>query len=223
VSQSAPISSNAARGLLGEDFDWADAIGGWRGLAEAVAPGAVFVAAFALWGGYRIPVLASVGSVVVLVMIRLIQRTPVTQALGGLVGVGIGAIWAWRAGDANEYFAPGLWYTGVYGLLLVASMVARWPAVGVVVALLKGWGSHWRQDRRAMRRFMLATGFYAATQAVKLVVQVPLYVAGATTALGTAKLILGVPWFAVALFVMWRMVKNVELAATPQDQPQPTE
>jgi len=74
-----------------------------------------------------------------------------------------------------------------------------------------------------MRRFMLATGFYAATQAVKLVVQVPLYVAGATTALGTAKLILGVPWFAVALFVMWRMVKNVELAATPQDQPQPTE
>ena len=145
MSQSAPISSNAARGLLGEDFDWADAIGGWRGLAEAVAPGAVFVAAFALWGGYRIPVLASVGSVVVLVMIRLIQRTPVTQALGGLVGVGIGAIWAWRAGDANEYFAPGLWYTGVYGLLLVASMVARWPAVGVVVALLKGWGSHWRQ------------------------------------------------------------------------------
>ncbi len=219
---SEPRKPTPAQQLLADDFDWAEAIGGWRGLAEAVAPGAVFVAAFLMWGGYRVPVIASVAIVVVLVAVRLIQRTPVTQALGGLFGVALGAIWAWRAGDANEYFVPGFWYTGIYTIALAASMVLRWPAVGVVVGLLKGWSTRWRADKRAMRRFQLATGFYVATQLVKLAVQIPLYLADATAALGTAKLALGVPWFAVALFVMWRMVRNVELAEERQDPPQPT-
>jgi len=216
-------ATGSAASLLGDDFDWADAIGGWRGLAESVAPGAIFVAAFLGWGGFRIPVLAAVATVVILATVRLIQRTPVTQALGGLLGVAVGAIWAWRAGDANEYFVPGFWYTGVYAVAMAISMVVRWPAVGIVVGLLKGWGSRWRTSPRAMRRFQAATGFYIATQAVKLAVQLPLYFAGATAALGTAKLALGLPWFAVALFVMWRLVRNVELPEAPEDQPRPTE
>lgn len=220
---SEPRKATPAQQLLADDFDWAEAIGGWRGLAEAVAPGAVFVAAFLIWGGYRIPVVASVAIVVVLVVARLVQRTPVTQALGGLFGVLLGAIWAWRAGDANEYFVPGFWYTGAYTVGLTISMALRWPAVGIVVGLLKGWSTHWRSDKRAMRRFQAATGFYVGTQIVKLAIQVPLYLAGATAALGTAKLVLGVPWFAVALFVMWSMVRNVELAEERRDPPLPTE
>lgn len=102
-------------------------------------------------------------------------------------------------------------------------MLARWPAVGVVVGLLKGWGTRWRHHPYAVRRFQAATGFYFATQLVKLAVQLPLYFAGATAALGVAKLALGLPWFAVALFVMWRMVRNVELPEDPQDQPPPKE
>ena len=150
TSQREPRKPAAAQQLLGDDFDWGEAIGGWRGLAEAVAPGAVFVGAFLMWGGYRAPVIASVAVVVVLVVARLVQRTPVTQALGGLFGVALGAIWAWRAGDANEYFVPGFWYTGVYTVALAVSMAVRWPAVGVVVGLLKGWSTRWRHDRRAM-------------------------------------------------------------------------
>lgn len=222
-SASPAVAAPAAASLVGEDFNWADAVGGWRGLAESVAPGGVFVAAFLVWGGFRVPVLAAVVTVVVLVVARLIQRTPVTQALSGLVGVGIGAVWAWRAGDANEYFVPGFWYTGLYALALLGSMLVRWPAVGVAVGLLKGWGSAWRAHPHIVRRFQMATGFYLVTQLVKLAVQVPLYLAGATAALGTAKLALGLPWFAIALFVMWRMVRNVALPEEPEDRPQPTE
>ena len=219
----APAAAPAAASLVGDDFKWADAVGGWRGLAESVAPGGVFVAAFLVWGGYKVPTSAAVAAVVVLVIARLIQRTPVTQALSGLFGVGLGAVWAWRAGDANEYFVPGFWYTGVYTVALVGSMLVRWPAVGIAVGLLKGWGGRWRSYPRVVRRFQVATGFYVATQVVKLAVQVPLYLAGATAALGTAKLALGLPWFAVALFVMWRMVRSVELPEEPEDLPQPTE
>ncbi len=222
TSANSPASAPAAS-LLGEDFNWADAIGGWRGLAESVAPGAIFVAAFLIWGGFRIPVVAAVATVVVMVAIRLIERTPVTQSLGGLFGVVLGAMWAWRAGDANEYFVPSFWYTGFYAAAMAVSMAVRWPAVGIAVGLLKGWGSRWRASPQAMRRFQAATAFYIGTQAVKLAVQLPLYFAGATAALGTAKLALGIPWFAVALFVMWRLVRNVELPEEPEDRPRPTE
>lgn len=210
-----------ASSLLGEDFDWSEAIGGWRGMAESVAPGGVFVASFLIWGGFKAPVIAALATVVLMVVVRLLQRTPVTQALGGLLGVGLGAIWAWRAGDATEFFVPSFFYTGGYALALFASMLARWPAVGVVVGLLKGWGGRWRLHPPALRRFQAATAFYLATQLVKLAVQLPLYFAGATAALGVAKLVLGLPWFAVALFVMWRMVRNVELPEAPEGPPPP--
>lgn len=209
--------------MLGEDFDWSEAIGGWRGMAESVAPGGVFVTAFLVWGGFRAPVIAAVATVLVMVLVRLVQRTPVTQALGGLLGVVLGAIWAWRAGDATQFFVPSFFYTGGYAVALLASMLARWPAVGIVVGLLKGWGAHWRHHPPAVRRFQAATGFYLATQLVKLAVQLPLYFAGATAALGVAKLALGLPWFAVALFVMWRMVRHVELPEDPEDPPPPKE
>lgn len=215
-------AGNAAS-LLGDDFDWSEAIGGWRGMAESVAPGGVFVTAFLVWGGFRAPVIAAVATVVLMVLVRLVQRTPVTQALGGLLGVGLGAIWAWRAGDATEFFVPSFFYTGGYALALLVSMLARWPAVGIVVGLFKGWGGRWRNHKPATRRFQAATGFYLGTQLVKLAVQLPLYFAGATAALGVAKLALGLPWFAVALFVIWRMVRNVELPEDPEDQLPPKE
>lgn len=221
ASNASPASP--AGSLLGAEFDWAEAIGGWRGLAESVAPGAVFVASFLIWGGFQIPVIAAVATVVVMVAIRLIERTPATQALGGLFGVVLGAVWAWRAGDANEYFVPGFWYTGAYALAMLVSMAVRWPAVGIAVGLLKGWGSRWRASPQAVRRFQAATAFYIGTQVVKLAIQLPLYFAGATAALGTAKLALGIPWLAVALFVMWRLVRNVKLPEEPEDLPQQTE
>lgn len=216
-------TTSPAASLLGDEFNWADAIGGWRGLAESVAPGAIFVAAFLVWGGFQIPVIAAVATVVVMAAVRLIERTPVTQALGGLLGVLLGAVWAWRAGDANEYFVPGFWYTGAYTVAMLVSMAVRWPAVGIAVGLLRGWGSRWRTSPPAMRRFHVATGFYIVTQVVKLAIQLPLYFAGATAALGTAKLVLGLPWFAVALFVMWRLVRNVKLPEEPGDRPRPKE
>ncbi|MCB2413868.1 DUF3159 domain-containing protein [Demequina sp. TTPB684] len=215
--------AGGASSLLGDDFDWSEAIGGWRGLVESVAPGGVFVTAYLIWGGFRVPVIAAIATVVAMVAVRLIQRTPVTQALGGLLGVAIGAIWAWRAGDATEFFVPSFFYTGGYAVALLASMLLRWPAVGIVVGLLKGWGGRWRLYPRVARRFQAATAFYLGTQLVKLAVQLPLYFAGATAALGVAKLALGLPWFAVALFVMWRMVRNVELPEEPEDQLQQRE
>jgi hypothetical protein len=190
---------------------------------ESVLPGVAFVSAFLVWGGFKLPVIAAVTVVVAMVTVRLIQRTPITQALSGLVGVALGAVWAWRAGDANEYFVPGFWVTGAYAAAMLVSILVRWPIVGIVVSMVRGWGRRWREDPAIMRRMQYATAVYVVSQSIRLAIQLPLYFADATAALGTARLALGAPYFALTLWVMWLMVRRVELAPEPQDQPQPKE
>lgn len=208
----------ASRVLAADEFSFSEAIGGWRGFAESVLPGLVFVVSYLGWGGFRIPVLASVAVVVAMVVARLVQRTPVTQALAGSFGVALGAVWAWRSGEAAEYFVPGFWITGAYALAVVMSMVVRWPAVGLVMGVVKGWGTRWRAHPALVKRFQLATGVFAASQLIKLAVQLPLYFGGAVAALGTARLAMGLPYFALTLWVLWLLVRNAEL---PQEQQGP--
>ncbi len=211
-------TSRVSRAMGEEQFSFSEAVGGWRGLIESVAPGLVFVVTYLVWGGFRIPVLSAVAVVVVMVLARLIHRTPVTQALSGSFGVALGAVWAWFSGDAGEFFVPGFWITGIYTLGVLVSMAVKWPAVGIVMGLIKGWGTRWRDDPAAMTRFQWASGLYAGSQLVKLAVQLPLYFAGAVAALGTARLAMGLPYFALTLWVIWLMVRNVELPPEPEDQ-----
>lgn len=215
--------SAAGRLLGGDEFSVQAAMGGWRGFIESAAPGIVFVVAYVAWGGFRVPVLASVAVMVVMVAVRLVQRTPPTQALSGAVGVGIGAIWAWRSGDASGYFVPGLWINAAYGAGVLLSMAVGWPVVGVVMGLIRGEGTAWRGRPAQRRRFQWATGILAAMFAFRLVVQVPLYLAGAVAALGTAKLIMGVPLFALTLWGVWLLVRDAKPVQAPQDPPPTTQ
>ncbi|WNM25710.1 DUF3159 domain-containing protein [Demequina capsici] len=208
--------------LSSEEFSLHQAIGGWRGFAESVAPGLVFVVAFLVWGGFRVPVIASVATVVVLVVARLVGRTPITQALSGVVGVALGAVWAWRAGDAGEYFLPGLWINAAWAAGVLLTMVVRWPLVGVVVALLRGGGMAWRKVPAAMRRYQWGTALLAGMFVLRLLVQVPLYLADRVAVLGTAKLAMGLPLTALTLWAIWFLVRTVERPEEPEAPLPPT-
>ncbi|WP_082110214.1 DUF3159 domain-containing protein [Demequina phytophila] len=223
MTEEQPAAENrAARLLGGESFDLHEAVGGWRGFVESSLPGVVFVAAYLLWGGFRVPVIAAGGVMAVLVIVRLIQRTPAVQAASGAIGVAIGAVWAWRSGDASGYFAPGLWLNAAYLAGILLSMVVRWPVVGVVMGLIRGEGTHWRADRAQMRRFQLASAVLAAMFALRLAVQVPLYLAGEVAVLGTVKLAMGVPLFALTLWGVWLLARDAGAARETQDPPPTT-
>ncbi|WP_084130509.1 DUF3159 domain-containing protein [Demequina sp. NBRC 110055] len=209
--------------LDAEDFSLADAVGGWRGFAEAAAPGVVFVAAYLIDGTMRVPVIAAVATMVVLVIVRLIQRSSIQQALSGAVGVGIGAIWAWRTGEPSDYFAGGLLLNAAYLVGLIISMVVRWPVVGIVAGLLRGEGTGWRQVPREMKAMQIATALLAAMFALRLAVQAPLYFADQVAALGTARLVMGVPLFALTLWAVWLVVQSARPASETPDPPQPTQ
>jgi hypothetical protein len=212
----------AARVLGGDEFSFSEAIGGWRGLIESALPGVVFVIVFLMAEDWAPPVIAASAVVAVLAVVRLIQRGPLTQALSGLVGVALGALWAWRSGSASDYLLPGILANAGYFVGVLVSMVVRWPVVGIVMGLVHGTGSAWRTEPGSMRRAQYGTAILAGMFALRLAVQVPLYLADLTAALGTAKLVMGLPLFALTLWVVWLLVKNVGRRPEPQDPPQQT-
>lgn len=212
------------RALTGEDFSFTDAIGGVRGLVESTLPGLVFVVVFVLARELTPALIASSVVALAAVVLRLVQRTPVTQAFSGMLGIAVGVAWAWWSGRAQDFFAGGLLANAGYLVAMVASIAARWPAVGVVVGLLRGEDTSWRTDparARERRRYVWATWVMAAVFGLRLAVQVPLYLAGegAVAALGTAKLAMGLPLFAVGLWVTWLLVGSRAAREDLPDQP----
>ena len=216
---SAP-ETRASRLLGGESFSFADAIGGWRGLVESALPGFVYVVVFLFADTWKAPTIAALAVVAVLVIIRLIQRGSLHQSLSGVIGVVIGAVWAWRSGNASNYFAPGVWIYVAYLAGLLISMAVRWPIAGVAMGLVHGTGSAWRKDRDEFRRAMWGTAVLAGMFALRIAVQLPLLLADQTAVLGTVKLVMGTPLFALTLWVTWLIVRNVGRKPIPGDQPQ---
>ncbi|MDR0432027.1 MAG: DUF3159 domain-containing protein [Bifidobacteriaceae bacterium] len=195
--------------VLGEDFSAKSAIGGWRGAVESALPGFVFVVVFTIWSQLMPALIASGGTAIVLTLIRLIQRTPVTQALGGLIGVGIGVWWAAQSGRGENYYAGALLINVAYGLACLISIVVRWPVVGLVVGTFADMSlTAWRKRPDFYRRARLGTWLLVAMFALRLAVKTPLYFGGHVAWLGTFHLLMGIPLYALTLWAVWLLLRG---------------
>jgi hypothetical protein len=209
----APPSGRGLRALTTAEFSVAQATGGVRGLVESIAPGLVFVVAYLVTGTLGAALGWASAVTLVAVIVRLAQRTPLTQALAGAVGVGVGVFWAARSGQARDYFAAGLWINGGYVAACLISVLVRWPAVGILVGLLRGEGAGWRREPSKRRVYTRATWIWVAMFGLRLAVQVPLYLGAQVGWLGTARLVMGVPLWALTLWLTWLLVRTP--AASP--------
>lgn len=258
------------RALGGQEFSFAEAVGGWRGLVESVAPGLVFVVVFVGWRELTPALVSSLAVTLVAVIARLARRGNLTYALGGVLGVLIGALWAWRSGEAQDYYVWGL-LTNAVGLVAVGiSLAVRYPLVGLVVSamglqapradrggeerpagppaptdpaavvladdaaspadaaspdaapsaiapVLPGTSDEpepgplldltWRKDPHRYRPYAWASWLWFLAFGLRLLVQVPLYAVGSVGWLGTARLVMGVPMWALVLWVTWLLVR----------------
>lgn len=212
--QLAAAAERAGLGGLARDEtltgrDLLGALGGVRGLAEAILPGLVFLVVYTFTKELVPALAASLGLAVVFTVVRLVRRSGPTQAIAGLIGVGASAALALWTGRAEDNYVLGFYTNAAYAVALLVSLLVRWPLIGVIVGFLVGDGTAWRTERRKLRAMQFLTLVWLGLFAARLIVQVPFYFAGNVEALGATRLLMGVPLYALVLVFTWLVVRAV--------------
>lgn len=200
----------------GNDFSVIEAIGGPRGVVESMLPGVVFVVIFIVTSDLKLTVIVSAALAVAQVVVRLCQRQSVMGALSGLVAVAICLIWAWKSGEARNYYMYGFITNAVYIVVLLVSLLVKVPGLGFLIEFIRSlpterfraWLDGWRSDAALMRAYTTITWLWIGVFALRLVVQVPLYLTNHVGWLGTARLLMGIPFWALAIWVSYLIVAD---------------
>lgn len=192
------------------------ALGGLRGTAESAVPTVAFTLTWLLAHDLRLAVGLSVGSAVLLLAVRLAQRSTTQFVLNSLFGIGIAAFFALRSGKAEDAFLPGILYNAGYSVAMIFSIIVRWPVVGFIIGSVTGDPTAWRENPAVVRLCSKLTWLLVLPCVLRVLVQYPLYLAGQVGWLGTAKIALGWPLqlasFAAMVWVLTR-------GRTPMQEP----
>jgi hypothetical protein len=187
----------------------AKALGGRRGIVEAAVPTIAFTLTWVTTKDLKLSLIIGIGSAVVLLLVRLAQRTTPQFVLNSLVGIGIGAFFATRTGQAKDVFLPGIYYNGAYAAGMLLSIVVRWPIVGFLVGSVTGDPTAWHRDAALVRLCSRLTWLLMLPCLLRVIVQLPLYWADHVTALGIAKIALGWPLQVAGLAAMvWVLARG---------------
>lgn len=175
-----------------------DQMGGPAGMLDSGLPVVVFVIANAI-GGLTVGIVAALIAGAAIFAFRLSRKKPVTQAVSGLLGVGIAAFIAYKSGSAGGYFKLGIWSYLVYGSALLLSMIVRWPAVGLIWESINGRGTAWRRDKALVRKYDYATVVWVVVFAARYFVQNALLGRDEIGWLGFARIAMGYPLWIIAI------------------------
>lgn len=191
------------------------AVGGVRGLIEAILPGLGFLVVYTITHELVLSVLIPIVVAIAFVIIRIASKTPITQAFAGVVGIVLSAVLAIMTGRAEDNFLPGIIINASSVAVILVSLAVRWPLIGLIVGLLTNEGTRWRESRAKRRVLALATWLWAGLFGLRLAVQLPLYLGRQTEWLAGTKLLMGVPLYAAMLWITWLLVRAVYRRAEP--------
>lgn len=202
------------------------ALGGRRGMAEAAVPTILFTVTWLVGRDLTTALAVSVGSALLLLAVRLVQRSTVQFVVNALFGIGIGWFFVRRAAAAGgsvedqalAYFLPGIIYNGAYAVVLAITCLVGWPLVGFMVGSITGDATAWHKDRQVVRLCSRLTWLLVLPCVLRVVVQAPVWLAGssesmdadtAVALLGILKIGLGWPLQLAALGSMvWLLARD---------------
>lgn len=185
----------------------ASALGGWSGVVDAGLPFVVFTIVYLGTGSdLETTLYAAVGTAAALALLRLARRQSLQQVFSGLIGIGIAAFLAQRTGNADNFFLPGIITNAVYASVCLLSIAVHKPLLGYVIEAMRGHDMSWVKDPVAHRLFSTVTWLWALIFGARVAIMFPLYLLGQTAALGTLKVLLGYPLFALGIFVTFRLL-----------------
>jgi hypothetical protein len=186
-----------------------NSLGGWLGIIQSSIPAALFVLVFALTKNTVAAVVVAIAVSSGFVILQIATKKPLTQAVAGALGIALSAFLTLRdGGHPADYFIQGFFTNLAYGAVLAVSILIRWPVIGFLVGLLRSEPLAWRQDKKLLRRADLATGLFLALFSARLAVQLPLYFANQIEALGIARVAMGVPLYALCIWLSWLLLRS---------------
>jgi len=183
------------------------AMGGVRGIVESILPGLLFLVIYTITRNLLWSVLPPVAIGIAFVVIRLVLRQALTTSIGGLILMLVSAAIALFTGRAENNFLLGFGINGLILLVTLITLVIRRPLIGLVASLLLS-DPEWRSDRAQLRVAYIATWFWVALPVLRLGVELPFYFLGNTSALAAARLIEGVPLYALILWLTWLVMRT---------------
>jgi len=181
------------------------------GIAESTLPPVTFVVVATATGqDTTAAAIVAVAIAAVLTLARIARRQTPLYALTGVGGVAVAGYIASRTGRAEDFFLPGLLANLAYASAFAISIAVRWPLLGVIVAGVSGGDMAWREDAVRRRAYARASWIWVGLFLARIAVQLPLYFAGALVALGTARVAMGVPLFALVAWLSWLLLRRTE-------------
>jgi hypothetical protein len=215
----------------------AESLGGRRGIVEAAIPGVLFTVIWLVTKDIQLALIVGGLGVAVALVLRLLQRSTVQYVFNAAFSIAIGYVFTRIAASAGgsssdqalAYFLPGILISLGYTILLGASCLLRWPAVGFMVGSVSGDPLAWHDDPQVVKLCTRLTWVFLAPGAVGVLLQGPVWLLGwsGTIDKDTAVLIvsvlrLGLGWalrIASWSLIIWLLARN----ATPIERGDTTE
>jgi hypothetical protein len=132
--------------------------------------------------------------------------------VSGLVGVAVCVLIAYLLGESKGYFLLGIWTSLIWAAVFAVSMLIRRPVVGYLWSWLHGHDRQWRDVRRAVYAFDVATLTWVLVFGARFVVQRVLYDTNHTGWLVVARIGMGWPLAAVAALVTFLAIRAAQRA-----------
>lgn len=186
-------------------------MGGLSGLIYSSLPVLVFVPVSSFFG-LTAAIYAALGVAALVLVWRLARRESVQPAVSGFIGVGISALIAYLIGASKGYFLLGIWSSLIYAGVFALSILIRRPLVGYGWSWVTGHDRSWREVRRAVLAFDIATAVWVLGFASRFLVQNHLYGADRTGLLGVARIAMGWPLTAVAALASYLAIRTAQKA-----------
>jgi len=194
----------------------ASVLGGRKGALDASLPPVAFVIGWLAagnsiaWGSA-----AAIACAVVVGVIRIVRGDKARAVVVSLAAVIVAALIALHTGRAQDFFLIQLLSNVASALLWAASVVVRWPLLGVVVGLLLGQKTRWRKDPALLRAYSRASLTWSCQYLLRVAVYLPLWWTGQLVALGVARTVLTWPLQALTIAVSgWVLYRSL-----PADHP----
>ena len=199
-------------------------IGGPLGIVESVAPTLVFMIVYLAVRSVVVPVICSAVLSVGFCVYRLVRHQKTGSAIMGLLLAAVCAVSALFTGEARNYYAPGFVVNAFWLIVLLVSLAARTPGLGLIVQVfnqpLEGgfaaWRRRWTENPALYRAYRDGTWLWVGLFALRLALEIPLWAMRMSTALGVVRLLTGIPLFALVVWLTWVIVSPAVRNSRPQ-------